>query len=129
MKFGEHCIKAWSSNQAVFALSSGEAELNAALKGAAELLGLRELLLEMGVQLKLALYGDSTACRGTLMREGAGKVKHLQVRQLWLQQYVRDGILSYEKIDRSRNGADALTKHWSADAHDHFRRAGCVSVP
>ena len=33
VKLGEHCIKAWSSNQSVIALSSGEAEFYGIVKG------------------------------------------------------------------------------------------------
>ena len=82
---GSHCLAQWSRTQAAVALSSGEAELNAALKGAVELLGAGELLKEMDIQTTLVLEGDSAASQGIIMREGSGRVKHLQVRQLWIQ--------------------------------------------
>ena len=37
---GSHCLKSWSSNQTIIALSSAEAELYALLKGASQSLGL-----------------------------------------------------------------------------------------
>ena len=36
---GSHCIKSWSSNQTIIALSSAELELYALLKGAGQSLG------------------------------------------------------------------------------------------
>ena len=84
---GGHCLAHWSRTQAAVALSSGEAELNAALKGGCELLGVRTLMEELGERLTLELEGDSSACKGTLCREGVGKQKHVQLRQLWLQSH------------------------------------------
>ncbi len=121
---GGHCLGHWSRTQATVALSSGEAELNAAVKGGVELLGIRELLLEWGEVPEVGLEGDSTACKGTLYREGVGKQKHLEVRQLWLQERIKLGRLAYDKIDREINPADALTKHWGPSAHKHFCMMG-----
>ena len=45
---GAHALSHWSRTQTTVALSSGEAELNASLKGACELVGMRELLREIG---------------------------------------------------------------------------------
>ena len=121
---GAHCLSQWSRTQASVALSSAEAELNAALKGAVELLGARELVSEMGDALELHLLGDSSACKGILSREGSGRVKHLEVRQLWSQQYVRDDQIRFAKIPRAQNGSDTQTKHWMKDAWVHFQHAG-----
>ena len=109
---GKHVLGSWSRTQATIALSSGEAELNGALKGASELLGASSLLSELGHEMQLRIEGDSTACQGTLHRERAGKVKHLEVRQLWLQSHIRDGRIRFQKIPREVNSADAMTKHW-----------------
>ena len=106
------------------ALSSGEAELNAALKGAAELLGAREMMMEHGAPVTLMLEGDSAACQGIVAREGSGRIKHLVVRQLWIQSKVREGHLAYRKISRDVNSADSQTKHWSTDGPKHFTAAG-----
>ena len=45
---GQHLVHHWSSTQTVVALSSMEAELNAIVKGVAEVLGLKNLLAECG---------------------------------------------------------------------------------
>ena len=114
----------WSRTQATVALSSGEAELNGSLKGATELLGARSLLQEAGYDVSLILEGDSSACKGTLHREGAGRIKHLEVRQLWLQRYVKDEEVKFVKIPREVNAADTMTKHWTREAAAHFARVG-----
>ena len=77
----------WARSQATIALSSGEAELNASLKGGAELLGLNELLKDWGVQKNLVIEGDSSACKGTLNRIGSGRVKHITTQYLWIQYF------------------------------------------
>ena len=45
---GKHCLKTWSKTQALVAKSSGEAELYAVVKGAAEALGMVTLARDLG---------------------------------------------------------------------------------
>ena len=118
---GAHCLAHWSRTQSNVALSSGEAELNGALKGGVELLGGRSLLADMSRSVSLRLKGDSAACKGTLLREGAGKLKHVQVKQLWLQECVGEGTIAIEQVPRERNPADTFTHHWSSDGVPHFK--------
>ena len=123
---GSHCLAHWSRTQSTIALSSGEAELNAALKGATEAIGARTLMGELGMGCDIVLWGDSSACSGTLHREGAGRVKHLELKQLWLQQRIRKGEVDYHKIPRQENPADSLCKPWSKDGWNHFWMMGFV---
>ena len=124
---GCHLLAHWSRTQTTVALSSGEAELNAALKGGVELLGVKELLSELGDEdVQLVIEGDSAACKGTVSREGCGRIKHLQVRQLWIQGHMRDGRLHYNKVPRAVNAADALTKYWGCEGRKHFCAMGAV---
>ena len=121
---GQHMLLHWSRTQSVIALSSCEAELNAALKASCELMGIHTLLEEWGRPLELVLRGDSSACKGVLHREGLGKLKHLHIKQLWLQREVGEGRICFEKVPRAINTADTLTKHWTPDAHTLFHRMG-----
>ena len=121
---GAHVLAHWSRTQSSVALSSCEAELNSALKGGCELLGMSELLKEWGRTVTLKLKGDSSACKGVLHREGSGRLKHVEVKQLWLQQAVGERAILFEKIPRSRNAADTLTKHWCQNDLHHFQRLG-----
>ena len=114
----------WSRTQSCVALSSGEAELNAMLKAASEGLNLKYLLEEIGDKKELHLRGDSSASHGTLQRLGSGRVKHLQTRQLWLQEKVYAGEVSVEKIARKNNWADRLTHAWTGADEVILRRWG-----
>ena len=125
---GGHLLTHWSRTQSCVSLSSGEAELNAMLKAASEGLCLKYLLQEIGEERELHLRGDSSAAQGTLNRLGSGRVKHLQTRQLWLQEKVFAGEVTVEKIVRSVNWADALTHPWSAGEVGHFDAMGVSPV-
>ena len=74
---GAHCLLSWARTQQVVALSSAEAELNAAVKAAQEGLSLKHLAEQLVDSVWLKLKGDSSANDGILKRTGAGKVKHL----------------------------------------------------
>ena len=50
-----------STHQAVIALSSGETQYHAGLKGATVSMGFQSMALDLGVKLKVVLYTDSTA--------------------------------------------------------------------
>ena len=100
IRLGAHLITHWSRTQSCIALSSGEAELNAMLKAACEGLHIVHIMSEVGEELGLCLRGDSSASHGTLQRLGTGRIKHLQTRQLWLQERVKEGEVAIEKVRR-----------------------------
>ena len=108
---GGHMVKSWSGNQAVIALSSGEAEYYAMVRAASVAIGLRSIMMDLGVKLKIELFTDATAAKGIGQRIGLGKVRHLETSQLWLQQLVGDGHIRITKISTDINIADVLTKH------------------
>ena len=125
--FGRHLITQWRRTQASVALSSGEAELNAMLKAACEGLSLKHLLCELGREMHLIIHGDSSASHGTLNRLDAGRVKHLETRQLWLQEKVYNRSVEVKKVDREHNWADALTHAWTKKEEYHFDAMGMLS--
>ena len=118
--FGGHLIGHWSKLQNNPAPSSGEAELNAGTKGLSELLGVRHLLDQLGMQVKLIHYLDASAAKGAIMRKGAGRIKHLEVRQLWGQYVVERFGVTVVKIPRKDNVSDTLTHAVSRKAMDWF---------
>lgn len=91
---GGHVISHWCKAQATVALSSGEAELNALVKGMAEAIGVFELLGELSIPAELELVTDSSAARGIVLRHGLGRLKHLTTKQLWIQ----GAIVAYNTI-------------------------------
>ena len=80
---GSAMISHWSKTQSNVSLSSGEAELNGAVKGISELLGVLGLVIELcDPPHSLTVQTDASACLGMLLRRGAGRVKHLSTKQL-----------------------------------------------
>ena len=108
---GTHCIKTWSTNQQVVATSSGEAEYYGMVKGASNGLGVRGMLRDSGITLGITLCTDSSAAKGIASRRGLGKVRHIELAELWLQDQVARGKIKIEKIRGDDNFSDSLTKH------------------
>jgi len=124
---GKHLVHHWSSTQATVALSSAEAELNAIVKGVAEGIVLKNLLAECSRVCVSRIFTDSSAANGIVHREGCGKVKHLECRQLWVQGIVGKGQVTCLKVPRADNPSDAMTHYFSyVDGVSHFNRIGLV---
>lgn len=119
---GGHLISHWSRVQNSIALSSGEAELNAAIKGISEIIGISNLGEEIGLGFRITHKVDASACKGILVRSGAGKVKHLSVRQLWVQEAVEKLKINVMKVPREKNLADLMARGNTAkESLDHRR--------
>ena len=67
------------------------------------------LLADFGAKLLMRVW-NSTASIGICKRQGLGKVRHLAVQDLWVQQRVRAGDFELYKIPGERNPADLFTK-------------------
>ena len=63
-------------------LSSAEAELIAMVKCSLELRGMRSAMKDWGVESSGVVYVDSSAAH----RKGAGKLRHINVSSLWIQE-------------------------------------------
>ena len=59
--WGPAFLKAWSRTQTLIALSSGEADLAAVTKVAAEAKGIQSVLADCGVPVKIEIHSASTA--------------------------------------------------------------------
>ena len=84
--YGSHLLRFWSNTQATVALSSGESETLAAIRAGTEALGMMALLSGLGVHTTSTLRLDASAALGILQRKGMGKMRHLNVGCLWLQE-------------------------------------------
>ena len=51
-------------------------------------IGQKHMMDEMRVQINVRLHTASSAARGTAMPTGLGKLRHIEVHTLWLQQKV-----------------------------------------
>lgn len=111
MSLGNHVIKHWSSTQSVIALSSGEAEYDAMVKTSSVALGIQGVMRDLGLNVRgVTLNTDATAAKGIASRTGLGKVRHIEVSQLWLQEKVYNKSVILETVRTYENVADALTK-------------------
>ncbi len=109
-------IKAWSKHQEVIVLSSGEAELYAAVtavKVGCEIKGVKSLCKDLGLEVSMHLYGDAKATIGMLSRKGVGTMKHVETNVFLLQSLVSSKTLTVHKIHTDHNFADILTKYVS----------------
>ena len=109
--WGEYIIKSWSTFQSVIALSSGEAEYYGMVKGASVGLGMQSVLRDFDINVNSTLKNDASAAIAIASRRGLGKVRHIEVCQLWLQEKVRSEAIKVVKVGTHENVADAMTKY------------------
>ena len=100
---GRHAVKHWSSTQTSIALSSGEAEFAGVIRGAGQGLGYQALFKDLGIELQLRVWTDSSAAIGICSRQGLGKLRHLDTHTLWIQQAVRTKRVDLRKVLGERN--------------------------
>ena len=118
--WGGHCLKSWSATQKNITLSSGEAELVAAVKMSTELIGIAQLAHDWGMEVEGRLYVDSEAAIGVVSRRGNGRLRHVRVGMLWIQEQVEEGAISVRKVLGTENPADAMTKYLPASKMETF---------
>ena len=58
---------------------------------------------------------DSSAAKSFVNRRGLGKMRHLEIRDLWLQEEVDKGRLVVDKVRGDKNPADLMTKVLNVD--------------
>jgi hypothetical protein len=110
----------YSRTQPVVALSTCEAELLAISTAAQEGLFVKSMLQEAGVQATLRVRTDSSSAKAVAMRRGLGRMKHLDVRYLWLQDAFRAEMFSLDSVSSEKNIADALTKKFAGPRHRYL---------
>ena len=103
-------LKAWSKTISTLCLSSGESELAALAKGAAEGLGVESIMKDFGMSVKVELHSDATAAIGIANRQGLGRIRHVAVADLWVQQRLKNGDFSVAKVPGLENLSDLMTK-------------------
>ena len=117
----------WSQTQSTLALSSGEAELTGICKAASICIGLQSVAKDLGFEWSLKIHSDATAAIGICNRKGLGRIRHLAVADLWIQDKVKAGDFKLVKILGSENPADMFTKSITREAMEkHLKRVGCV---
>ena len=124
---GEHFIKGWATSQASITLSSAEAELLAMTKATAETIGVLHMMKDMGKKKKGIVYADSSAALAIADRNGSGKLRHVNIRMLWIQEKEKRGEVELRKVRGAVNPADLMTKYMAGPRMaDLMRRLGQV---
>ncbi len=122
---GTHFLKGWSRTQQCITLSSAEAELVAMCKLSAELLGVLSMLKDLGESKTGTVLADSTAALAIADRKGSGKLRHINIRLLWIQERKNKEELTSEKVLGTENPADLLTKPLPRlEIDGHLKRIG-----
>ena len=126
---GGHCLEFTSNLQATEALSTGEAEFYASVKGTSCGLGSVSSTSDMGLSMSLGLETDAAAGKGIVQRLGAGRIKHIETQYLWIQRIFYERKASIRKIPRADNASDMGTHHCSgAEIEQHMRTLGFVTL-
>ena len=88
------------------------------IEGVTRARGLVTLASELGftgLEGTIRLGTDSSAAKSFVCRRGLGRMKHLQIRDLWLQKEVAEGRLVVFKTPGADNPADLMTKILGAE--------------
>ena len=107
---GNHLLRHISCLQTLVALSSGEAEYYALIRGACTSLGNQSHYQDWMIDVPIQIYSDSSAARSVARRRGIGGRLHLQTHHLWLQSRVALGHFKLDVVTGEKNRADTLTK-------------------
>jgi hypothetical protein len=108
---GGHLIKTYSNTQKTLSLSSGESEFYGTIKAASSGIGAISMAADLGCQVSCALATDASASMSLVSRTGHGKTKHIHINFLWIQQRIKEGIISVVKVGTADNVSDIGTKH------------------
>ena len=67
------------------------------------------------------VLSDSSAARGMCQRHGTGKVRHLDMRFMWIQQVIRDKEVLLKAVPTDDNLSDMGTKNLPSDKLEKFK--------
>ena len=68
------------------------------------------------------LYVDSASAMALMQRAGTGRLKHVQIKQFFLQNLLRAGIFTVHKINTKVNPGDLNTKRLSGERRKFLGR-------
>lgn len=100
----------WSRTQPVITTSSCESELLAVCLGAQEALLVANLFKELELSPQVNIHSDSRSALDWLNKKGVGRLKHIELRQMWVQEAVMQERLRMIFVQGADNPADLLTK-------------------
>eukprot|EP00435_Cladocopium_sp_Y103_P016734 s3384_g4.t1 len=118
---GKNVLASYCRGLSMICLSSGEAEFNGGVCACSEGLFYHQLLGFLGVVTKMRVFLDSSAARGVFQRQGAGRIRHLEIKSLWVQTALRQRKFTLHAVNTNENVADVGTKALSVQKLEKFR--------
>ena len=82
---------------------------------------------DYGYRLESKIKTDSTAALGIVHRRGVGRMRHVDVQYLWIQEKLRRKEIAVHKVGTDKNLSDFFTKAVAAENlprtfwNPHFR--------
>ena len=83
----------------------------------------------MDLEAVVRVETDSSAAAGITQMLDAGRVRHLEVKDLWIQEEVRSHELKISRVKSEDNPADMLTKFLDPERHQKLIKLLPLSVP
>ena len=71
------------------------------------------------VHCKIEVLTDATTGKAIASRRGQGRVRHIDVFNLWIHEKVADESIELQKIKNVYNPADLMTKHLAETEMQH----------
>ena len=100
-RYGSHMLDCCVAKQSLVALFSGEAEFYGIVRAVATSKQTSQVLEQIGVQAEVTIASDSSAARGICT-----KVRHLSIKELWIQEAYRKKEFQLVSVDTLLNWAD-----------------------
>ena len=79
-------------------------------KLATEISGIGSMAADLGRDVNVVLYADSSAAIAIAKRRGAGKLSHINIGLLWIQDKTESKEVAIKKVKGISNPADMMTK-------------------
>ena len=89
-------------------------------KLAAEMIGIGSMACDFGEDMKIIMYADSSAAIAISKRRGAGKLRHINIGLLWIQDKTENEELTIKKVNGVSNPADMMTKGINKEKLDKY---------
>ena len=106
-------IQEFDSKWDGFLLSMTKIPSDDILEGSAHILHNQAILKGSGVAVEAVVHSDASAGIGIASRQGCGRLKHLEVKWLWVQEKVSEKALRLRKHPTETNIADLATQYLS----------------
>ena len=87
-------------------------------------MGMQNIAKDLSIYYDIHLYTHSSAAMGMVARKGIGKVRHIEVSELWIQDAVRNKVLTVNKVNMGRQTQLTFAPNTSSKAR--FTNAATV---